>query len=281
MAGLVPAIHAFLRCSVKQDVDGRDEPGHDEEARSRKTAESTEGRRDENLILIKPRNGHPDDVILRRPQSGRLEDVILRRLRSGRLEGWTPARSLKFLKSPIGRRNALLHLLLILREAAPRAVWLGASMLYRGDDARRLARLAAIAAEARVPLIAVGDVLYHAPERRALQDVLTCVREHTTLATAGRLLEANAERHLKPPAEMARLFRDAPQAVTETLRFLERCRFSLEELRYEYPDETREGFATPQHALVALTEEGARQRYPTWRPGQGARRARSRVRPRR
>ena len=160
----------------------------------------------------------------------------------------------------------MLHLLLILREAAPRAVWLGASMLYRGDDARRLARLAAIAAEARVPLIAVGDVLYHAPERRALQDVLTCVREHTTLATAGRLLEANAERHLKPPAEMARLFRDAPQAVTETLRFLERCRFSLEELRYEYPDETREGFATPQHALVALTEEGARQRYPNGVP---------------
>jgi DNA polymerase III alpha subunit len=268
-----------LRLFKKQDVDGRDKPGHDEEALSRQTAEPTEDRRVENLIHMKPRGGHSEevilrgpqsghleDVILRRPHSGHLEDVILRRPHSGRLEGWTPAQSLKFLKSSIGRRNALLHLLLILREAAPRAVWLGASMLYRGDDARRLARLAAIAAEARVPLIAIGDVLYHAPERRALQDVLTCVREHTTLATAGRLLEANAERHLKPPAEMARLFRDAPQAVTETLRFLERCRFSLEELRYEYPDETREGFATPQHALVALTEEGARQRYPNGVP---------------
>jgi DNA-directed DNA polymerase III PolC len=264
-----------LRLSRKQDVDGRDKPGHDEEALSRQTAEPTEDRRVENLVLMKPRNGHPE-----RPhpvstsekaracptESQPFEDVILRRPQSGRLEGWTPAQSLKFLKSPIGRRNELLHLLLILREAAPRAVWLGASMLYRGDDARRLARLAGIAVEARVPLIAVGDVLYHVPERRTLQDVLTCVREHTTLATAGRLLEANAERHLKPPAEMARLFRDAPQAVTETLRFLEGCRFSLEELRYEYPDETREGFATPQHALVALTEEGARQRYPNGVP---------------
>ncbi len=156
----------------------------------------------------------------------------------------------------------LAALLRRLREAAPRAVWLGAGMLYRGDDARRLARLAAVAGEARVPLIAVGDVLYHAPERRALQDVMTCVRLHLTVATAGRRLEANAERHLKAPREMARLFRDAPEAVVQTLRFLERCRFSLDELRYEYPDETREGFATSQEALVAYTEEGARRRYP-------------------
>jgi error-prone DNA polymerase len=158
--------------------------------------------------------------------------------------------------------NALVTLLLWLRDAAPRDVWLGASVLYRGDDARRLARLAAVAGEARVPLIAVGDVLYHAPERRTLQDVVTCIREHLTLSAAGRRLEANAERHLKAPHEMARLFRDAPQAVEATLRFLERCRFSLDELRYEYPDETREGFDTPQDALVALTEEGACRRYP-------------------
>ena len=147
-------------------------------------------------------------------------------------------------------------------------------MLYRGDDARRLARLAAIAHAARVPLIAVGDVLYHAPERRPLQDVVTCIREHTTLATAGRRLEANAERHLKPPQEMLRLFRDAPEAVEETLRFLERCRFSLDELRYEYPDETREGFATPQEALVALTEEGARRALSGRHSAKSARRPR-------
>ncbi|MEZ5788615.1 MAG: OB-fold nucleic acid binding domain-containing protein [Xanthobacteraceae bacterium] len=135
-------------------------------------------------------------------------------------------------------------------------------MLYRGDDARRLARLAALAAESKTPLIAMGDVLYHAPERRALQDVVTCIREHLTLDNAGRRLQANAERHLKSPDEMARLFRAAPQAVAETLRFLDRCRFSLDELAYEYPDEIREGFATPQEALVAFAEEGARRRYP-------------------
>jgi error-prone DNA polymerase len=159
-----------------------------------------------------------------------------------------------------GKEDPLTALLQALREATQ--VWLGASMRYRGDDARRLARLAALAGAARVPLIAIGDVLYHAPERRPLQDVMTCIREHVTLATAGRRLEANAERHLKAPEEMARLFRAAPEAIDETLHLLERCKFSLDELKYEYPDETREGYATPQEALVAATEEGARRRYP-------------------
>ncbi len=162
--------------------------------------------------------------------------------------------------------KALGALLSRLQECAPRALWLGASMLHRGDDARRLARLAALAAEANVPLIAIGDVLYHAPERRMLRDVLTCVREHVTLDAAGRRLEANAERHLKSAEEMTRLFRAAPEAVRETLRFLERCDFSLAQLAYEYPEEAREGFATPQEALTAFVEEGARRRYPNGVP---------------
>ena len=153
-------------------------------------------------------------------------------------------------------------LLLRLKAVAPRAVWLAAVMLYRGDDNRRLTRLAAIANETAVPLIAVNDVLYHAPERRSLQDVVTCIREHLTLETAGRRLEANAERHLKPAAEMARLFRRAPEAVAETACFLESCKFSLEELRgTEYADETRTGYATPQDALVAFAEAGLTRRY--------------------
>ena len=156
-----------------------------------------------------------------------------------------------------------LHALLIqLKKAAPRSVWLAASMLYRGDDARRLDRLADIADGALVPLIAVNDVLYHAAERRELQDVVTCIREHLTLEEAGRRLEANAERHLKSPAEMARLFRRMPKAVRETRRFLRRCNFSLEELRKtEYADETRQGYATPQDALVAFAEAGLKRRY--------------------
>src|SRR5262245_25553503 len=82
-------------------------------------------------------------------------------------------------------------------KAATEFVWLGATMLYRGDDARRLTRIIGIANNAAVPLIAMNDVLYHVPQRRELQDVVTCIREHLTLETAGQLLEANAERHLK------------------------------------------------------------------------------------
>ncbi|HEY2229919.1 MAG TPA: PHP domain-containing protein, partial [Xanthobacteraceae bacterium] len=158
---------------------------------------------------------------------------------------------------------AMLTLLTRLAEKSEHSIWLAASMRYRGDDGRRCARLADIAGRAAVPLIAVNDVLYHAAKRRTLQDIVTCIREHVTIDAAGRLLEANAERHLKPPAEMARLFRKYPDAIRQTEIFLEGCRFSLDELRNtEYPDETRKGFATPQDALVAFAQEGARRRYP-------------------
>jgi len=158
--------------------------------------------------------------------------------------------------------EALANLVLRLKSAAPRALWLAGSMLYRGDDRRRLARIAAVAARTGVPVIATNDVLHHHPERRPLQDVVTCIREHWILDEAGRRLEANAERHLKSSGEMARLFADMPQALAETVRFLDSCGFSLDELKYEYPDETRAGYATPQEALVAFVEEGARRRYP-------------------
>src|SRR6266496_3210378 len=156
------------------------------------------------------------------------------------------------------KTDAFCDLLARLKAATIRQpIYLAASMLYHGDDARRLARLKAIAERALVPLIAVNDVLYHAPERRPLQDVMICIREHVTIDKAGRLLEANAERHLKAPQEMARIFRRAPEAIDHTLRFLDRCKFSLEELsKTEYPDENRSGFATPQEALVALANQG-------------------------
>jgi DNA-directed DNA polymerase III PolC len=154
------------------------------------------------------------------------------------------------------------RLLSNLRSAAPHRVRLAAPMLYRGRDRARLARLAALAHEAQVPLIAVNDVLYHHPDRRPLADVLTCIREKVTIDCAGRKLAANAERHLKPPGEMARLFRDAPEAIEETLRLSEQLTFSLDELRYEYPDESIEGFANAQDALTHLTYQGAAKRYP-------------------
>lgn len=153
------------------------------------------------------------------------------------------------------------------KEGSRGAVFLGASMLYRGDDARRLRRLAEIASHHLVPLLAVNDAVYHIPERRPLQDVVTCIREKTTIDNAGRLLEANAERHLKSPEEMTRLFSHYPDALAQTETFLAGCRFSLEELRKtEYPDEKRNGFATPQDALIAFVEAGAKVRFPNGMP---------------
>jgi error-prone DNA polymerase len=159
--------------------------------------------------------------------------------------------------------DALVKVLRRLKEKYRRSIWLGASLLHRGDDRRRLAKLGEIADDAFAPLIAVNDVLYHVPERRALQDVVTCIREHRTLEAAGRLLEANAERHLKSAEEMTRLFGGTSKAIGQTTRFFKRCRFSLDELKpHRYPSEFREGYATALEALAALTKAGAARRYP-------------------
>ncbi len=140
--------------------------------------------------------------------------------------------------------------------------YLAASHLYRGDDARRIAHLAEIARQTGVPMVATNDVRQHAPERRALADVLTCIREHCTIDTAGRRLDANAERHLKPAHEMARLFRDYPDAIARTVEIAQKCRFSLKELRYEYPAEPVPAGRTPDAELAHLAWTGAAGRYP-------------------
>ena len=140
--------------------------------------------------------------------------------------------------------------------------YLAAQQLYRGDDAKRLHRLAALAARKNIPLVATNDVLYHVPRRRPLQDVVTCIREGCTIAEAGFRLLPNAERHLKSPEEMARFFRDYPDAVARTLEITQRCRFNLDELRYEYPDEIVSDGTPPQEALEKLAWKGAAERYP-------------------
>jgi error-prone DNA polymerase len=141
-------------------------------------------------------------------------------------------------------------------------VWLAASLLYRGDDKRRLMRLYRIATTAGVPLLATNEVLYHHPARRPLQDVLSCIREKTTIDAIGRRLEANAERYLKPGHEMARLFRDRPEAIAETMRFAGRIDFSLDQLKYQYPDEPVPPGKTAQRHLEDLTWQGAHRRFP-------------------
>ena len=125
-----------------------------------------------------------------------------------------------------------------------------------------MAEAAALAEAAGLPLMAVNDVLYHAPERRSLQDVLTAIRLNTQVARAGYALGPNAERHLKGPAEMARLFRAWPEALAETQRFAASLNFSLADLKYNYPDEPTESGLDPQAELERLTWLGAAERYP-------------------
>ena len=163
---------------------------------------------------------------------------------------------------PPDRLTGLEEVLTRMNEAAPGAVWLGAVLHRRGDDRRRLARLKAMAERVEVPLLALNDALYAGPEDRDLQDVLTCIREGATIETAGRRLEANAERWLKPADEMAHLFKDAPEAIGETTAFLSRATFDLSELSYQYPEEPVPPDWTPQAWLEELTGRHAAMRYP-------------------
>ncbi|MCS3728248.1 error-prone DNA polymerase [Bradyrhizobium betae] len=149
-----------------------------------------------------------------------------------------------------------LDVLAKLKASRADGVWLAASLIYRGDDRRRLARLDDLAVAAKVPLLATNEVLYHDAGRRPLQDVLTCIREKTTIEAVGRKLEANAERFLKTPREMSRLFRDFPQAIAETMRFADRIDFSLDQLKYQYPDEPVPPGKTAQGHLEDLTWAG-------------------------
>ncbi|TPJ72639.1 error-prone DNA polymerase [Mesorhizobium sp. B2-6-2] len=137
---------------------------------------------------------------------------------------------------------------------------------YAGNDRFRIEQASAMAEHARVPLMATNDVLYHAADRRPLQDVLTAIRLNTPVSEVGLELMANAERHLKPPLEMARLFRRHPQALAETLRFADELTFSLSDLEYNYPDEPTESGLGPQAELERLAREGAAVRYPAGVP---------------
>ena len=149
-----------------------------------------------------------------------------------------------------------------LREALTSLNHVAASWLYRGDDSARIERLDRLAKKHGCTILATNDVHYHAPDRRPLQDVVTCIREKVTIATAGYLLNPNAERHLKSPQEMIRLFARWPHAICATREFADLLHFNLEELRYEYPQETVPEGRTPQQHLEHLTWEGARRRWP-------------------
>jgi error-prone DNA polymerase len=138
--------------------------------------------------------------------------------------------------------------------------WIAVELLRDGRDRERLAGCRAAAAALGLPLTAAGDVHMHVRERRHLQDALTAVRHGVTLAEAGERLFANGERHLRPISRLAKLY--PPELLAETVRIAERCTFSLDELRYEYPRELVPEGETPASHLRALTEAGARRRWP-------------------
>ncbi len=144
--------------------------------------------------------------------------------------------------------------------------YLALHYLFRGHDRRRLATLSELSQRAGASPVAVNDVHCHVPARRPLQDVITCIREGCTIAEAGFHLMANAERHLKPAHEMLRLFRGHEDATRRTVDIRERCKFSLDELRYDYPDEPVPPGKTPQSHLEDLTWAGAARRYPNGIP---------------
>ena len=161
---------------------------------------------------------------------------------------------------------ALARTLARLRQEFAGRCHLSLSLRRRPGDAVRLQQLADLAQAARVPTVVTGEVLYHTPERRILQDVVTCIREGCTIDAAGFRRERYADRHLKAPDEMARLYARYPDALARTLEIADQCTFSLSELRYQYPDEAELPGETPQQALERLVWEAAPGRYPEGLP---------------
>src|SRR5664279_5027084 len=149
----------------------------------------------------------------------------------------------------------------VYRDFFGERLYLAASRRYFGDDAKQLFRLAQMSFRLGIPMVATNDVHYHEPARRQLQDVLTCIREKCTIQNAGFRLHQNAERYLKSQDEMTRLFSQYPEAIRNTQEITEACRFSLNMLKYEYPEEITTEGRTTQEELTMLVWKGADEHF--------------------
>lgn len=149
-----------------------------------------------------------------------------------------------------------------LSRTMPGRVWVAGVARFDGHDRSRLRRVDALARRHGARMLASNDAHYHEPDRSMVLDVVTCIREHVTLEEAGFRLSTNAERHLKLPEEMARLFSEHPDAIAQTQVFIAQISFSLSDLKYNYPEETVGNGETAQQTLERLTWEGAARRYP-------------------
>jgi error-prone DNA polymerase len=146
-------------------------------------------------------------------------------------------------------------------QALGDSLYLGASRSYLGDDAKRLYRLDKLSRSLYISMVATNDVHYHHPDRRELQDIVTCIREKCTIYDAGFRLYPNAERYLKHDQEMQRLFRHYPEAILRTQEIAQACQFSLDSLRYVYPQEITSEGRSPLEELTSLSWKGAHAFY--------------------
>ncbi len=153
-----------------------------------------------------------------------------------------------------------------LKATFPAGSYLALTLRRRPGDALRLHDLSNLAVQAGVPTVVTNDVLFHHPDQRLLQDVVTCVRHGCTIDELGFRRERHADRYLKPPHEMHRLFKAYPEALSRSVEIADRCRFSLDELAYQYPDEVSTPGMTPQQTLEQLTWAGVAERYPEGLP---------------
>ncbi|MGN6352683.1 MAG: error-prone DNA polymerase [Parafilimonas sp.] len=178
------------------------------------------------------------------------------------------AKGLKFIVIPPSSLNEhfdfhddFIKTLAAYHEAFGQELYIAATRCYESDDFKKLFRLSRLSQYYNAPLVATNDVHYHNPVRRELQDILTCTREKTTIQEAGFLLHQNAERFLKPPDEMQRLFRHYPDAIYRTQEITEACRFNLDDLQFEYPQQLMPDGRTQQEVLEDHTWQAAREKF--------------------
>src|SRR5216683_7810358 len=205
-----------------------------------------------------------------RESYGNLSELITRGRRRGKKGSYSLARSdlggalpgCLVLLVPDGQHDAE-HARFVAERFAGRA-WIAAELLQGPDDRARLAGLRKLGKASGLPLVAAGDVHMHVRSRRRLQDTLTAIRLRTTVQACGHALHPNAERHLRLRVRLAQIY--PAELLAETVRVAERCRFSLDELRYEYPEELVPEGETPSSHLRKLTEEGLQRRFPAGAP---------------
>ncbi len=147
-----------------------------------------------------------------------------------------------------------------LKTCFPSRFWIAVEALYLSEEKQRIKALQQLGQQTNTPMVASGDVHMHCRGRRALQDVLTAIRHNTTVADAGMALYSNGERHLRSYEQLSNLYE--PAWLQATIEIADRCDFSLDALRYEYPDDLVPDGATATHYLRELTEEGIRHYWP-------------------